>query len=358
MPGSNYKPTGKEVIKEFLDAAINDDILSNSVLVEGADKLAWLARGLMAIIGILSFAYTFYRVVMQEKGTWRDTIFRLGTVSIILLCYTLLMPIVTSILDYAIEATNLRYENKPPSEWRYDLGKIREELIQRRITEAVDVENIDSELGFSTVDSNNYIEEELDEAGRKVKAEMGVDGNAGTFDFKGQINEWIAETFAWFSFSIGSIIKLLLLGIRSVLLPIFYLIGPFAIVLSAVPGYESSGVDWLKTFIAIYLWRAIINLMDYLTMYQAELFGSTDINSWISMIFFLAFGFAYITVPEICKTLTGSAFGASVDRAMQVAIPYAAAIAKMASKAGGTGLWKLFNKNKGDGKGDVVGDMT
>lgn len=58
--------------------------------------------------------------------------------------------------------------------------------------------------------------------------------------------------------------------VRSIILAFLYLVGPIAIAIAIIPGFENTALSWLKAFIGVQCWQLTINILDLLMKAYTE----------------------------------------------------------------------------------------
>lgn len=335
----------KRAVSEALTNSFDDGVLFQDVIATGASKLAFYCQILATVIGLIFIAYSFYKIVVKEKGTWTEPLMRLFGVGLLLGLYTIYMPIVAQLMDTVIMGTQLSYNGETQIEWKMEMAEMK----QKWLTDLKQDSDVSEEDLTFTDGAREEAEVEGGELQRQTEAEIeGLNSDSGNY-LKDAILNAVFEMIGTLSFLLASILKLLLLGIRSIVLPVLYMLGPFAICLTLVPSLEDIGMTWFKAFLAVYMWKAVINIFDYVIHYQAEILHGLDGSSWLTMVVSLAWGLTYIAVPEISKMLFGSQFGNSIERALANMLPYISGLASSALKNFSGG---------GSGKEDVAGDAS
>lgn len=339
--GEGYNE-GKRAFANMLTSAFDDGILFKDVIASGASQLATYSQAIGAVIGLIFLAYSFHKIVVRGKGTWGPPIEKLLGVGLLLSLYTLYMPVVTTIADTMITATELSYNGETKEERKVKYAEAKkqdmEELVQDSDVKEEDLAFEENGMGGGMTPEERKTMAEINGVG----SEMGSD-----FGFFDGLFRAIGELFGFAAILIGSIIKLALLSIRAIVLPVLYMCGPFAIMLTLIPAIENVGIDWFKAFLSVYMWKAVINIFDYVVVYQGNIMQEVDGENFMTLIMSFGFGLAYIAVPEVSKMLFSSTFGSSIERALANLLP----------KIYGQAL-KIAKKGSGSGKEDVAADTA
>lgn len=65
--------------------------------------------------------------------------------------------------------------------------------------------------------------------------------------------------------------------VRSMLLVFLYLTGPVALVFCMIPGFQSSGLAWLKGFVGVQFWELTLRLLDHM-VYSYHLYAAANLD--------------------------------------------------------------------------------
>ena len=106
------------------------------------------------------------------------------------------------------------------------------------------------------------------------------------------------------------IVRLGLQLVRSFLLAFLYIVGPIAIAISLIPGFTSTGLSWLRSFISIQFWELTLNLLDSLVHAFSQNYLDTidpDAGRFIYTVAAnLTIVFLYLMTPRITNTLVST----------------------------------------------------
>lgn len=200
------------------------------------------------------------------------------------------------------------------------------------------------------------------------KKELSADGEYSTTD---KIDAAIdGASAAVSSFSLGALFgdffnSMIKLGLRtaislinSILIQVFFVLGPFALLFSILPGFEQKFHSWLSTFITFLFVPVVFNILDGIMVYtyKGVLESGAAATMYLHMVYNIVTLVMYILPYWIAGKVVGSSdAGRFLSQTGQLASMGAGKVSGMMSKMAST---KFGGGSSGSGSAGNIADSS
>ena len=288
------------------------------------DLTGWVTGYTKTIVGVclmfvglflaIAFAFNIITTVFKTFGKKPIDISKFAKALVLAIGITAYIPIalgVASMSELLIEATKPKLS--------------REQIALSYITETV--KSVEEEIAEENMnEEKGYVDNFLDDI--KVK--------------------WTGATASiksWFFYSSSSsltttlmVIRYLITSMTNVLIQIFYVLGPFALLFSVLPGFEGKFMSWLSTWITMLFVPVVYNVLDGISIsYFADILKNGGVLGPLNQMgWLLAMVVVYLLPFWISGKIIGNAdAGRFISQTGQLAtMAMTSGLSKLASSAG------------------------
>jgi|GEM_PF-6587654 len=213
------------------------------------------------------------------------------------------------------------------------IAEIRAQIVEKEMNETFYGYETEEEEQENVEDPFKEINEQVDKSGTAITS-WDILGSATNPNALGMM---ILQAIVS---ALTRITKWTVTMIITVLIKVFILIGPLAIMFSALPPFKKAINKWLSTFIALLITQVLFNILDSVIYLS---FGQT-INVWLGVdliIFNITMIFSFLLIFWIASHVVGAEDGGAILSAMGTAAAGIASTALMASNNTSRGVTNL-----------------
>jgi len=288
------------------------------------DLTGWVTGYTRTIVGVclmfvgfflaIAFAFNIIATVFKTFGKKPIDISKFAKALVLAIGITAYIPLalgVASMSELLIEATKPKLS--------------REQIALSYITETV--KSVEEEIAEENMnEEKGYVDNFLD-------------------DIKVKWTGATASVKSWFFYSSSTsltttlmVIRYLITSMTNVLIQIFYVLGPFALLFSVLPGFEGKFMSWLSTWITMLFVPVVYNVLDGISIsYFADILENGGVLGPLNQMgWLLAMVVVYLLPFWISGKIIGNAdAGRFISQTGQLAtMAMTSGLSKLASSAG------------------------